>query len=346
MVEQFDPKLDRLHADLDRLHGEQRNHIDTLRKEAIAFGVIGLLGIGLAIAGVSLELHMKSSVTETKESLALMQASTEKLKTVITEIHDNVTTQSVDNWPQHTDELAKLVFAFKPGDELVIDAIIGYTHFTESKTFKEQYFKQLYTLVTDSQMHGTVRMLVPDYDTQHINLLKQFNGQRLTELWQKNPTQFKTYCEIYGSWIGQTRFCQNAIDTKGPPQTEEFVTSVMFVENQLCDQLISASTGVKLDVRTIRDPDRTSTTSSHSMWLLYAPVQGDPANGMKRMIFAFPQFDLAEKGYAWKTQDRRLMEMFLAEFDAQFKQQYKITQVTRDSPLYAEAAKKCKGCTR
>lgn len=223
----------------------------------------------------------------------------------VNNISKNVSTRYLDDWPDHVDDLKALVKDLVPGDEVAINADIGYTHFTRPESFN-QYFNALLDAAKglDQQEGIRVRILVSDEETNSKGIKAQFDPGMPNDFKGINQEQIRIYCKNYSKQIRQANLC-----TKFPPDYQDFQDAVLYVENDLCDQL--TTTG-HVKVMRVNDLQR----RYRSLWIKH---QGDL---MKEMIFAYSEFygpnKRPKKGYAWRTNDGHLIETLLDEFDTEF----------------------------
>lgn len=224
------------------------------------------------------------------------------LKAQLAKITYNV--RYLPEWPSHVDELSAFLRGFSPGDQLVIDADVGYAHFSQPTSFMQYFDSVLGALERVGPNGGIVlRMLVSDEDTNLNGIRAQFDPGRPDDFMlirERHPERLKAYCWAYSPLIGKTPLCLKSI-----PEYQDFQDAVLYVENALCMQLVNTGR-----VRVVKTND--SKLRSRFLWIKYRN------NAMLEMIFAYPNFYGPERGYAWKTQDGHLIEVFLKEFNASF----------------------------
>jgi hypothetical protein len=264
-------------------------------------------------------------------------------------IAKNASTVYLPEWPEHTDDLTKLVSDFKSGDELLVDVEIGYTHFSHPKQFHE-YFDALKNAVKLSSPKRPVKILMPDPATHIIEIQKQFAwdendpGKRdVLELWKEEPWLFKEYCQEYAQYdIGGTAVCSAASSDAIPKPAidpNDFYALLMYVESRLCSELLAM--GNKVIIRKVNDVSLKK--RYRHLWIRHREsLTGDRV--MEGMILAYSRFygPAKGKGYGWRTFDGHLIEVFWREFDEEFEALGKDAQLSDGDILYTDAVNKVK----
>jgi hypothetical protein len=111
---------------------------------------------------------------------------------------------------------------------------------------------------------------------------------------------------------------------------DDFLKADMFIESRYCAQLVDKP---KMAVNVAIRPDQKSHESVY-YWIVRR-------NRIpKEMIFAYPRYIGVGKGYAFRTLDPKLMDIFSADFDTKWE------SATRLKPGDALFPKACKLVTR
>src|SRR5579862_2249522 len=225
----------------------------------------------------------------------------------VDDINENVSTRYLPDWPKHGDPLIKLIQRLESGDELDIQVdSIGYLSFSSPKKFKE-FLKQLKKAIDDG---NTVRILTLDETTATVGNIEQFESN-----FPNLGNEIKAYVEEHTDKdptrnpIRQTPFFRKRYTPEYVPEAsdlKDFIELTMFVEDYYCNQLTTAGAQVATTSRPLY-------VEGPFFWLRH--------NGSewKEMIFAYPPNQKTDaKGYAFRTYDSHLMEVFARQFNRDF----------------------------
>jgi hypothetical protein len=286
--------------------------------------ILELIAIGSGGAALYYEIHVSREVAE---------------------INENVSTRYLPDWPEHGTYLIDLVHGVESGDELEIQTdTIGYLSFTHPDQF-DKFFRELLGAAKLSE--GNIRILTLDEKAARDAKNKQFNPGKndnkdddLENLLKSNqPTKLDSYVDRHHALIDQTRFGQKYRGGKyrsGYRPTKEdrddFVDALMFVENDYCFQL----TAVGVKVKTLSDTPAQELINGPFVWVRHK------GRVWKEMIFAYPQFGGIQKGYAFRTRDGHLTEVFRGEFDEKFDDEKLTRAVNRGEDLFHDVGDKFK----
>ncbi|HXB21098.1 MAG TPA: hypothetical protein VNV88_06945 [Candidatus Solibacter sp.] len=223
----------------------------------------------------------------------------EKQKDDIKEIVQSIYTRYLGSWPDHLQDITKLVASAEKGDELLIFVDqIGYGHYSIPGEFREYLSK-----LEEVRNNGTVvRILMYPEDMARKNLEDQFpNDKYPDDQFKTASSTLKTYLDYY----------KNVTD-KVPKTRNEFFTVALYIQDHLCARLTSAAGGeVPIEVHTINNPN----PNLVSFWMIRR------SQTVKEMIFAYPRFGGAHTGHGFATREPKLSEIFGHGFDEQWKKE-------------------------
>jgi hypothetical protein len=258
----------------------------------------------------------------------------------VADINENVSTRYLPDWPEHGQYLIDLVHGVERGDELEIQTgYIGYLSFTHPDKF-DNFFSEL--LGAAKRSEGNIRILTLDEPATIVAINEQFGSGKeddLDTLTSRYPARIEAYVEKHHVLIDQTRFGQKYRGGKyrsGYRSTKEdradFVDALMFVENDYCFQL----TAVGVTVRILYGPPAKELINGPFLWVSHK------GQVWKEMIFAYPKFGGIQRGYAFKTRDGHLTEVFLGEFTRKFESEQQTKAVNRGEDLFHDVGDKIK----
>ncbi|HWZ43639.1 MAG TPA: hypothetical protein VNW97_09180 [Candidatus Saccharimonadales bacterium] len=228
-------------------------------------------------------------------------------------------TQYIADWPNHLDDIRKLIDRSERGDELLILVeSIGYAHYSNPKDYDE-YLSQLISKSAaplDRRIPVKVLFLREEIFVSNLRVqFEQYRDKKNFKDLQQDKT-FKTYVDHYiqKGWI----------KAPGPSSYKQLMEDLFTVSDKFCGQL--KSNGVEMYA--ITSPQQISTTASDGSRAVL--LSGEPLffwmrfneHKQKRneVIFAFPKFSYGTKGHAFKSHDPKLLDElkqhFINEWDA------------------------------
>lgn len=268
--------------------------------------VIWICGVVLIIAvtlpldlrshdrGISVLDHILAIVAITAGGVALhyerkLDRKFERQREKIQQIVESVTTRHVGDWPKHLKQITALVKGAQPGDELLVMVDSpGYGCLSADKDFGPY----LDSLRDAAKKSVTVKMLFHGEKVALDDLERQYKQEQ----WDLNAltSLLQPYQNLYRKWDYPS--LESFVKLY-----EDFLTAVLFTESIFCASLTHVDEPVEVRRRPIGLPNENC-----FYWLVRN----------REMIFAYSLFEGAGSGYAFRTSDTRLMEIFASDFDS------------------------------
>lgn len=265
--------------------------------------LLEVVAIAAGVLAVRYEIRLEKSFQDQEIRL---EESFKDQKTRIQEIVESMSTRFLGVWPSHLEDLTAL--AGTANEEFIISVdTLGYGHFSNHKKFLE-YFDEVERA---AKRGASVKILLPPESMCEKSLELQF--ETVKEDQQALGKLLRDYHTMYGNRLGPEL-----------KSFDDFLKSDLFIESLYCSELVDKATmPVEASIR--------SDQNSHEL-VYYWIVR---RNGIpKEMIFAYPRFIGVGKGYAFRTQDPKLMDIFSSDFNTKWK---KATKVKPGNPLYPQA---------
>lgn len=306
-------------------HGSASEPVKSRRHsllEIIGFfvGVAGLIAAGITIF---YDHDIRRQVLEEKSYLDTQEKN-------IANIVSNVSTGYLPDWPNYGKYLADLTSHTESGDKLEVQVdTLGYLSFSDPVSF-DAYFNALIEAQTKKKIK--IRILTLDETTALAAKIEQFGPGKdddLAKIMKQFPERITAYADNHHNLIDHTRFGQKyragryrSDSNLTPEDRNDFYDALMFVEDDYC--LTLNQHGITINVT-----NDTTLIDGPFIWLRHNRV-------LEEMILAYPRFGGLIKGYAFRTRDSHLMEIY----ETQFERKLGNRTISRGSHLFPDAIKR------
>lgn len=272
----------------DFFHLFQQHHRDEVSFfNPILDHVLAIIAIIAGLVAVLYELKLDSNF--------------ERQRAEIQKIVESVNTRHVGDWPNHLKEITALIQDAQAGDELIVMVDSpGYGCLSAAADFKPY----LSSLTEAASKPVAVKIIFHGESVALADLKKQYEKEK------NNPQDLKEllvpYHDLYRNW-------NNASVESSVKSYENFLTAVLYTESIFCAVLTNAAKPVEVRMRPSNLPNEYC-----FYWLIRRK------EGLKKMIFAYSVFEGAGSGYAFRTSDPKLIEIFARDFDHIWRQSPKL----------------------
>jgi hypothetical protein len=220
----------------------------------------------------------------------------------IQEIVVSASTRFLGVWPGHLEQIAELVRTSNligtSEDEFIASVdTFGYGHVSGYSGFRK-YFAEIEEAAKKRSV--TVKILVDPADAAERSI-----NDQLKEMADDEFAKFKgAFQGSYGTLI------------KTKLESREALTKAdLEVQNRYCSQLVDVATERFVQVGT-----RKEAQENKGVFFWMVRRKGIP----REAIFAYPRFGGTGKGYAFRTMDPKLMDIFSSDFESKWPESIKI----------------------